>query len=166
VENFFLTSIHILDLAQLGIVPGSGETVSLTENMFRMEFKGFLWTCFDTKGASFAEITFKRSFNVIVKKHGAERTADETLVTRDALFHIKTDDAILLVDCIGGTALATFWDTTLPAHDRHPDHRMRIKDHDPDPAFFRIVGPFATDTASQFAHFATGTTLRYDCQMH
>jgi hypothetical protein len=131
-----------------------------------MEFKGFFRTCLNTKGIPLAEITFEGSLNIIVEKHGAERTADEALITGDALVHIETDDTVLLVDRVGWTVLATFRDAALPAYNGHPDHRMRIEDHHPDPAFFGIIDPFATNTASQFTHFASGTALRNDSQMH
>jgi hypothetical protein len=166
VKNFLLASVHILDFAQLCIVPGCGETMSLTENMLRVELKGLLGTRFNTQGVPLAEITFEGSFDVIMQEHGTERTADEALVTGDAFFHIQADDTVLFMDRVGGTVFTTFRDTALSAYNGHPDYRMGIENHHSDPAFFGIVDSFATHAAGQFTDLAPGTPFRYDRQMH
>jgi hypothetical protein len=103
---------------------------------------------------------------VLVEEHGAEGTACQTLVTGDALFLIELHNTIFLVDGVCGAPFTALRHAALFAYDGHADNRMRIKDHDPQAAFLRVVDILPADAAGKFTDFATGTSLRDHGKMH
>jgi hypothetical protein len=134
--------------------------------MFRVKLQGVLGTGLDAQRLTFTEVTLQGLFDVLMKKHGTEGAAGQTLVAGYALFRIKLDNAVLLVNSVGRTSLTTLGNTALFTHDRHTDNGMGIKNHDPYPAFLGVVNTLAPHTAGQLADLAAGTPFRNYCQMH
>jgi hypothetical protein len=140
--------------------------MGLSENVFGVELERFLGAGFNAKRLTIAKVTFERMLDILVEKHGSEGTAGETLVTGNALLLIKSYYTVLLENSVCGTPFATLRHSALLANDGHTYHGMRIEDHYPHAAFFRVVDVFATDAACQFTDFAPGTTFRDNRKVH
>jgi hypothetical protein len=104
--------------------------------------------------------------DVLVKEHGTEGAADQALVTADALVHIQPDDPALFVNGVRRTSIAALGNTALPADNGHADHRVRVKHHDPYPAFLGIIDFLPANAARQLTNAAARASLRDYGKMH